>query len=257
MEVSIRARQDFAIWKQIIDSNVDEVKIPRMSVAQKFFWTELMRLYNIRLGILEKPLVMGKGELGSYSITKTEPLLFYSGGLESSVMRAMFPTIDTLNYFEADVFPWTNPIEPALWILGSGLGYGTIFYGSELKEGFNKTIRDYRDFHVYLAMLWREYAGVQALSPISFLTKHDLFRIAIRDGIDFYSCFSNDPDKKWCGKCYKCLLVDMLYKIEGKESPIVMKVSEEDILSGKMGPINEGEISVYKNLKAKWEAQSR
>lgn len=251
MEVAKRARQDYEIWRQIADSKVEVVGTPKLNATQLNFWKELMEMYDIG-----KPIEMTDEPLGSYKISKTEPLIFYSGGLESSIMTKMFPTLPTIDYLKENVFGWTNPIEPALWILGSGLGYGTIFYGSELKEGCTKEIHDYRDFHIYLAMLWREYSeGVQVLSPISLLTKHDLFRIAIRDKVDFYSCFSNDPSKVWCGKCYKCLLIDLLYKLEGLESPIKMLVSEDDILSGKMGPINEGEISVYKNLKAKWEAQ--
>lgn len=245
-----RAKQDYAIWSQIIDKNIKVVNLPDLTDEQIFFWKELMRLHR-----REKPVQVTSDKLLRYHLHKKEPLLWYSGGLESSVIKAMYPNIPNIEYRKLNAFNWTNPIEPALMIAGSGLGYGTILYGSELKEGQNKRIRDYRDFHVYMDQLWSKYSGSHFISPVSFFTKHELFKIAIRDRISFYSCFSNDETHKWCGKCYKCLLIDMLYKLEGLKSPIVMQVSERDILSGKMGPINSGEISVYKKLKKKWSQE--
>lgn len=248
MKISKRAKQDYAIWGQI-SSDAKVVTTPKLTFKQELFWKELMRLYK-----RPKRIHQTNEILGEYNITETQPLIFYSGGLESSVIKAMYPTLPAINYLTENLAPWTNPIEPALMICGAGLGYGTIFYGSELAEGMNKKVRDFEDFHVYLAMIWKEYSRCNFLSPVSFLTKHDLFKIAIRDNIPFYSCFSNNSPH-WCGKCYKCLLIDLMYKMEGIKSPIEMLVSEEDILKGRVGKINTAEINVYKKLKKQYESR--
>lgn len=211
-----RAKQDYAVRKQLL-AKKKKVFIPIMSWSEQFFWEVTARLL---VGYTPE-FVYTKEPLASYTLDKGA-CIAYSGGLESSVIRYMWPHLPVVNYGDAP-FDWTDPIEGSIAIYAAGLGYQTCFFGSELDDGtlLRDSFSEESAYYFFettpkFAELWRSYSRADFLSPFSVVQRSEVFDIALREGVEFNSCFSNSA---WCGKCFKCHQVHGLYLSRGIAPP--------------------------------------
>jgi len=213
-----RAQQDFNIRKQIIEKK-NPVYTPRMDFEKLYFWIELA--YNLS-GYFPVFKFINE-DLYEYDFNKN-CCVAYSKGLESTLIHVMWKHLPTIDYFESG-FEWTNPIEGAVAIYAASLGYSVCFYGDELDEdGFFITSYSVPYFYYEtipdFALLWKLYSGADFLSPFSLFRKSELFKISLREDVDFVSCFDG---RKWCGKCFKCHITHMLYKYNNVKPPFNIK----------------------------------
>jgi hypothetical protein len=202
--MQLRAYQDWHI-RQAIINKVASFVVPEMTIGQLDFWTNYAQ--KLHEGSYTPTLVFDKSTKLSDYIFDKPACLTYSGGLESSLISYMLPSVPKVVI--EDYFPWTDPIEGAVAICGAGLGYNTVLYGGELYDEGNFAEEEKLTGWEYeltadFAMRWTKYSGSFLLSPFWLIEKKYLFDVAMREGVKFNSCFNPTEEKPWCGECEKC-----------------------------------------------------
>jgi hypothetical protein len=138
-------------------------------------------------------------------------VVYYSGGLESSVLATSFMG-DCLFIRLTNIEAICNSlrikwIEPVL-----------IFAAKELFNADNVVIGDeYSGTDLYTEDLFfssslvnkkiAEYCEINSIHPVQWIEKYSLYKEAINRGIKFSSCCNKTEGKDWCGNCFKCFQI--------------------------------------------------
>jgi hypothetical protein len=226
---------DFLARQQILTAHKTKQRqliIPRARGANEFWRWYLETVSVLRPGTPEIELVPSEEDPGPYDLTKPCVLAF-SGGAESSLIKHMWPDVDTFRVANLDSknLLYTNPLEGGFAIIGAGLGYAVTFYGAEMAVGeeLEEEEPDGQDDGEGVANLfetesefarhWLAYSGAQFLSPVARMDKCQIVKQLVREGIDYCSCIHSGMRRVWCGDCRKCMEAYYVHLMLGVRPP--------------------------------------
>lgn len=148
--------------------------------------------------------------------TDVRPIVFFSGGLESTFMAIACPTArfvhvpDVLEFTEDLVLPIA---EPLFALMARALGATSFFTGQEFMPEENVPDHLTHCANNWMPM-WASYCGVTQISPVVWAEKYDLYKRAHDLGMIWYSC--DDRDGDYCTECFKCFQMNAFGRFSGK-----------------------------------------
>jgi len=170
--------------------------------------------------LLKKPLIQ-------HSLDNSGTILFYSGGLESSVcsisIAGKFKIYVVNNLYEFCHSKGILITESFLMAITAIMNEGTAIIGSEYTPEGSITNKNYEYSNDFIEK-FSNALNITVYSPVSWIDKFNLFKQAISRNIEFKSCNQDIV----CGNCFKCFQISTFQRAIYTSNPI--EVNKEKVI---------------------------